>query len=207
MASMTVFGTGSMGRAIGAIAIRGGAAVQMLGTTLEKAAEAAASIGATPGVSGDDVTGDVVVLAVQHPQLEGIASAYAAELDGRIVVDISNPTDFSTLDSLDVAADSSAAAELQAALPGASVVKAFNTNFVASLVEGSVGGVATVVQMAGDDDEAKTYLAGILTAAGLRSVDAGDLRRARELEAFGFLQMVLAARGQIAWSGGFAVIP
>ena len=36
-------------------------------------------------------------------------------------------------------------------------------------------------------------------------VDAGSLRRARELEALGFLQITLAAGEKISWAGGFAV--
>lgn len=84
-------------------------------------------------------------------------------------------------------------------------MKAFNTNFAATLVSGELGGGPTVVQLAGDDDAAKKLLADVLTAAGLTVADAGALKRARELEALGFLQMVLAVREQISWTGGFAV--
>ena len=45
-----------------------------------------------------------------------------------------------------------------------------------------------------------------MTSAGLRAIDAGPLRRARELEALGFLQITLAAANKVAWTGGFAVI-
>lgn len=116
-----------------------------------------------------------------------------------------NPVDFSTFDSLTVPADSSAAAELQAALPGAKVVKAFNTNFAATLFSGEVGGVPTTVVIAGDDDGAKARLTELVSAGGVSTADAGSLKRARELEALGFLQLVLAVREQVAWTGGFAV--
>jgi predicted dinucleotide-binding enzyme len=62
------------------------------------------------------------------------------------------------------------------------------------------------VLIAGDDADAKSLLAGIVSAAGLRTVDAGSLRRAREMEALGFLQISLAAGEKIAWTGGFAVV-
>jgi predicted dinucleotide-binding enzyme len=62
------------------------------------------------------------------------------------------------------------------------------------------------VLLAGDDNDAKTALAGIITAGGLRALDAGSLRRARELEALGFLQIALAAANKIPWTGGFAVV-
>jgi predicted dinucleotide-binding enzyme len=46
----------------------------------------------------------------------------------------------------------------------------------------------------------------VVTAGGLKAVDAGSLSRARELEAIGFLQLALAAGEKISWTGGFAVI-
>lgn len=63
------------------------------------------------------MTGDVVVLAVPHPALDGILAAYGEQFAGKVVVDITNPVNFETFDSLVVPADSSAAAAL-AAQPG-----------------------------------------------------------------------------------------
>ena len=60
--------------------------------------------------------------------------------------------------------------------------------------------------VAGDDDEAKSVLAGIVTDGGLAAIDAGDLTRARELEAIGFLQIKLAATEKVSWTGGFGLV-
>ena len=60
--------------------------------------------------------------------------------------------------------------------------------------------------IAGDDADAKALLAGIVSAGGLRAVDAGSLKRARELEALGFLQLTLAAGEAISWTGGFGLV-
>ena len=60
--------------------------------------------------------------------------------------------------------------------------------------------------IAGDDADAKSHLAGLITAGGLNAIDAGSLRRARELEAIGFLQITLAAGEKVSWTGGFGVI-
>jgi len=46
----------------------------------------------------------------------------------------------------------------------------------------------------------------VISAAGLRVVDAGSLKRARELEAVGFLQLTLAAGEKISWTGGLALV-
>jgi len=126
-------------------------------------------------------------------------------LAGRIVVDITNPLDFETFDSLTVPADGSAAAEIAAALPQSRVLKAFNTTFAATLAAGTVGALPTTVLIAGDDADAKATLAGIVTSGGLEALDAGSLSRARELEALGFLQLTLAVNEKVSWTGGFGV--
>jgi predicted dinucleotide-binding enzyme len=66
--------------------------------------------------------------------------------------------------------------------------------------------VPTTVLVAGDDAAAKQTVVELVTAAGLRGVDAGSLKRARELEAVGLLQMTLAGAEKISWTGGLAVI-
>ena len=127
------------------------------------------------------------------------------QLADRIVVDITNPLDFETFDSLVVPADSSAAAEIAAALPDSRVLKAFNTTFAGTLAAGTVGTLPTTVLIAGNDTDAKSTLAGIVTSGGLKAIDAGSLKRARELEAVGFLQLTLAANEKVSWTGGFGV--
>lgn len=66
--------------------------------------------------------------------------------------------------------------------------------------------MTTTVQLASDDEAAKVRLAKLIQAGGLKTIDAGALKRARELEAFGFLQISLAVREQISWTGGFGVL-
>jgi 8-hydroxy-5-deazaflavin:NADPH oxidoreductase len=205
MTAITVIGTGNMGQAIAGIAAKGGASVQVLARDIEKAGTAAATVGATSGVVGDAISGEIVVLAVPYPALAELAKTYGDQFANKVIVDITNPVDFATFDGLVVPSDSSAASELAALVPGAKVVKAFNTNFAVTLASGELGGTPTVVQIAGDDDAAKKLLADVVTGAGLVVADAGALKRARELEALGFLQMVLAVREQIGWTGGFAV--
>jgi NADPH-dependent F420 reductase len=190
MALVSIIGTGTMGQAIAGVVGRSGNTVELLGQSdAEK-----------------PVTGEVVVLAVPHGAVADIVAQRGEQLAGKVVVDITNPVDFETFDSLVVPADGSAAAEIAAALPRSRVVKAFNTTFAATLASGTVGAQPTTVLIAGDDADAKSLLAGIVTAAGLRAIDAGSLRRARELESLGFLQITLAAAEKIAWTGGFAVV-
>ena len=190
MTNLSILGTGNMGQAIAAIAGKGGHSVQLLGS----------------GDADTAVTGEVVVLAVPYPAVSDVISQRGEQLAGKIVVDITNPLNFETFDSLVVPADSSAAADIAAALPQSRVLKAFNTNFAATLAAGTVGPVPTTVLTAGDDAEAKSALAGIVTSGGLNAIDAGALTRARELEALGFLQLTLAVTEKISWTGGFGVV-
>ena len=190
MAQLSIVGTGTMGQAIAALAAKGGHAVQLLGSKDQ----------ATP------VTGDVVVLAVPYPAVRAVIAERGESLVGKVVVDITNPLDFETFDSLTVPADGSAAEEIAAALPQSRIVKAFNTNFASTLAGGTVGALTTTVSIAGDDADAKAALAAVITSGGLKAVDAGSLKRARELESLGFLQITLAASEQISWTGGFGIV-
>jgi 8-hydroxy-5-deazaflavin:NADPH oxidoreductase len=136
------------------------------------------------------------VLAVPYPAVAYVIAKRADQLAGKIVVDITNPLNFESFDSLTVPADGSAAAEIAAALPQSRVVKAFNTTFAATLASSTAGPLPTTVLIAGDDADAKALLAG----------GDGALRRARELEALGFLQLTLAVSEKVPWTGGFGVV-
>ena len=209
MTSISIIGAGNMGTAIAAIAARGGASVQLLAQDAEKTRTAATQAGASvvAGVVGDALTGEIVVLALPYPAVAGVLEQYQGRLDGKILVDITNPLDFATFDSLVVPADGSAAQVIAEAVPGARVLKAFNTTFAATLATGGVNGVApTTVLVAGDDSAAKEALIGLLVAGGVLALDAGALKRARELESLGFLQLTLAAAGTTGWTGGFALV-
>ena len=152
------------------------------------------------------VSGDIVILAVYYPALKDMLGKYADELAGKIVVDITNPLNLETFDSLVVPPDSSSAAELAAALPSSQVLKAFNTTLAGTLSARKVGPNTTTVLVAGDDDEAKAALISAVEAGGIDAIDVGGLSRARELEAIGFLQIKLAASEKIGWTGGFGLV-
>jgi len=205
MAAVTVIGAGNLGGAVAALAAKAGATVQLLVRDPAKVSDFAASVGAAIGRIGDAATGDIVVLAVPYSAVPEVLSTYAGAWDGRIVVDATNPVDMATFDGLVVPGDSSAAQEFQASTPAVRVVKAFNTNFAATLATGAVGSAPTTVLIAGDDDSAKHAVADLVRGAGLRAADAGSLKRARELEALAFLQMTLAAAGTTSWTSGFAL--
>jgi len=190
MAHVSILGKGNMGQAISGLVTNGGNTVELFDTS----------------DADKPVTGDIVILAVPYPAVADILSTRGQQLAGKVVVDITNPLNFETFDSLTVPADSSAAAEIAAALPQSQVVKAFNASFAGTLAAGTVGPLPTTVLIAGDDADAKKLLAEVVTAGGLQAIDAGALSRARELEAMGFLQITLAARNAVPWTGGFGIV-
>ena len=190
MTHVSIIGTGTMGQAIAGVVTRGGNTVELLGH----------------GEAETPVTGELVVLAVPYSAVGEVVAQRGDSLAGKVVVDITNPVNFETFDSLVVAPDGSAAAEIAAALPRSRMVKAFNTTFGGTLTGGTVGPLTTTVLIAGDDADAKSLVTDVVTAGGLRAIDAGSLRRARELEALGFLQIALAAEEKVPWTGGFGVV-
>jgi NADPH-dependent F420 reductase len=197
---VTIIGAGNMGRGIGTRLVAGGNHVKILDRDPDQARELANELsqtartegGAEGGAAGDPLSGDVVILAVWYDGAQAAIEQYADQLAGKVVVDITNPVDVETFDGLVTPADSSAAEELAKRAPsGARLVKAFNTTFAATLVEGQVGGHQLDVLIAGDDDRAKETTAELARAGGLNVIDVGPLKRARELERLGFLHMAM----------------
>lgn len=206
MTSISIIGSGKMSAALAAVAARAGAPTQIV-------RRSTASIsGELPGVAysalGEPLTGELVVLAVPFVAYPSVLEHYRDQLADRVVVDISNPIDFTTYEPLALPGGSSTAAELARLLPpGTAVVKAFNVNLGDTLTSGTNGTTPTTVLFAGDYAEAKIAVAGLIEGAGLRAVDVGPLPRARELEAMGFLQIALAAAGKTRNESGFALLP
>jgi NADPH-dependent F420 reductase len=195
---VTIIGTGNMARGIGTRLATAGARLQILGRNADEArtlanelsGKAAAGQVTAGQLDADPVAGDVVVLALPYDAAVEVAKRLADQLANRIVVDITNPVNFATFDGLVVPPDSSAAQELAKLLPGATVVKAFNTTFAGTLTSGEVNGQPLDVFIATDSPEAAKAIASLVEQAGMRPIEIGPLRRARELEAMGYVHML-----------------
>jgi 8-hydroxy-5-deazaflavin:NADPH oxidoreductase len=187
---VTIIGTGNMARGIGSRVVAGGHDLTVVGKESNKAEAVAADIGGEGSVNtagtGDRIEGDVVVLAVYYPDARAAVEQHSDQLAGKVVVDITNPLN-ETFDELVVPADGSATAELTSLAPDARFVKAFNTTFANTLRTDD----ELDVLIAGDDDDAKATVAELARAGGLNPIDAGTLKRARELEALGLLHIGL----------------
>ena len=191
---VTIIGTGNMARGIGSRVLAGGHGLTVVGKDQDRAESVATDLGGEGKIStavvGDDLGGDVIVLAVYYPDAREAVAQYRDQLAGKPVVDITNPVNES-FDALVVPADSSASQELSQLAPDAQFVKAFNTTFANTLSSGEVGGHTLDVLIAGDDSAAKEAVIELARDGGLNPIDAGGLARARELEALGLLHMTL----------------
>jgi 8-hydroxy-5-deazaflavin:NADPH oxidoreductase len=201
--SAGVLGSGDVGRVLAAGLASRGVAVTLgtgrpddddlrtwasgAGVTLGGFAEAAAA-------------GDVVVLAVR-----GASDALGGVLDaaggpdafaGKVLVDVTNPLVFGDgpPPALEVGHQDSGGERLQRRLPGARVVKAFNTVGNSLMVDPELPGGPPTMFIAGDDDAAKATVAAILEAFGWRALDVGGIERSRELESLCILWVAVGVK-------------
>jgi NADPH-dependent F420 reductase len=212
--NVTIIGAGNMARGISTRLLAGGNSVTLVARNATRAAELAQELRAAAKSSatvtavpfGSPVAGDIVILAVHYSSVPSIVKQYGDMLAGKIIVDITNPLN-ATFDDLATPPGSSAAEEIARMVPaGARVIKAFNTVFAGTLATGQVAGQPLDVFIAGDDAEAKASFANLVQAGGLRPVDVGPLRRARQLEGVGLLQITLQQTLGTNWMSAVKIL-
>lgn len=146
------------------------------------------------GIAAATVAADVVVLATPYGAVEDALDA-AGDLRGKVVVDATNPI-AEGMAGLLLGTTTSGAEQVAAHVPGAHVVKAFNTTGAGNMADPGYPGGAIVMPVAGDDDEAKAVVMGLASDLGFEPVDLGPLVTARYLEPLAMVWITLAfARG------------
>lgn len=188
---IAIIGTGGIGAGLASVLAKAGNEVTV--SDRKGGAEAVAKL-AAKGVSvrAAEVrpavqAADVVILAVPYGAAAGLAEV--ADFAGKIVVDVTNPVkdDFS---GLKIGHDTSAAEEIARALPGAKVVKAFNTVFAQVYDQGlNFGGAPVQTFVAADEVDAKAAVIALAKDAGFDARDAGPLSNARYIEPLAYLNI------------------
>jgi predicted dinucleotide-binding enzyme len=193
MSSISIIGSGNMASAIGALALKGGNTVEIIGRDQAKAAALASALGngATARPWGAAPGGDIVILAVLFDSAVPVVSQYGDALADKIIVDITNPFNPSATGLAITDGTSIAQMVAKAAPANAHIVKAFNTLFRDVL---AAGGPLDVF-IAGDDAQAKASVSAFIESLGLRPQDTGDLSMAHWLEGAGLLSVGLANHG------------
>jgi len=185
-----ILGTGDVGKALGNGFIKYGHDVTMgsreAGNAKAVAWAAAAGVTAKAATFAGAVQGaDVVVLATLWTgtrsalDMAGGPAAFA----GKVVIDATNPLDFSQgVPRLSIGHTDSAGEQVQRWLPGAKVVKAFNMIGNAHMVNPQFPGGPPDLFICGNDDGAKQVVADIGQAFGLSATDFGGIEMSRVLE-------------------------
>src|SRR5450631_1585776 len=173
-----------MAAAIGGLAAMPGPTVEVISRDAAKARAMAEQVGAgaKTGTFGAAPAGDIIILAVPYAAVLDVVTQYGDELAGKLLVDITNPTnaDFTGFVTPE---DSFGAQEIAKAAPAdADIVKAFNTLNSHVLAAGPVEGHPLDVFLAGDDVQAKARVSAFIKSLGLRPMDTGELPMARTLE-------------------------
>jgi predicted dinucleotide-binding enzyme len=153
--------------------------------------------------------GELVVLGVLgNAALDVIADADARNFSGKVVIDATNPLDFSGgfPPKLSVSGEDSLGERVQRALPDAKVVKAFNTIGSPYFVDPAFSEGAPTMFIAGDDEGSKETVRDALSDFGWsQTIDLGGIEGSRELEAICIAWVKIGgARG--AWDHGFKLL-
>ena len=190
---VTVIGAGNIGSAFVKQLVRAGHEVSVTARSSAKAERlAAAHPGAKAVPAATAAAGaDVIVLATGYGDaVEALKSV--GDLQGKVVIDITNPLTADYM-GLTLGHSTSAAEEIAKAVPGAQIVKGFNTVFAQVLAEGADFGAgrSVTVFVASDSERARQTASALAHSMGFEVVDAGGLKNARYLEPLAGLNIYL----------------
>ena len=197
--NITVIGSGNMGSGLVKQLTRAGHRVLVTGRDAAKAEALARRYGTRAVKPAEAAASDVIIVATGYADTVTALKALGG-LEGKVVVDITNPLTADYM-GLTIGHTTSAAEEIARAVPGARVVKAFNTVFAQVLDEGArLGGQPVPVFVAGDDPGAKSAVAGVAHSMGFDVIDAGALKNARYLEPMAGLNIYLGYGAKLGTS-------
>jgi predicted dinucleotide-binding enzyme len=126
---------------------------------------------------------ELVFLSVLGTAAVEVATGVGDQLRGKVLVDTTNPLDFSSgQPGLFVGHTDSLGEQVQRAVPEAHVVKAYNTVGNTLMVDPDLPGGPPSMFIGGDSDEAKAAVTTLLTETGWDVVDLGGIQASRYLE-------------------------
>jgi 8-hydroxy-5-deazaflavin:NADPH oxidoreductase len=208
-----ILGTGDVGRALGKGFLALGHEVK-LGARDAKNEKAAAWVKengdkASAGTFTDAAAfGELIVLATLGAgNKAAIEQARPDNLKGKILIDATNPLDFSRgfPPTLALSGNDSGGEQVQRLASGAKVVKAFNIVGNAHMFKPSFPGGPPDMFICGNDDGAKKQVTELLQEFGWNTTDIGGIEGSRYLEAMCMVWVMYAARTN-QWNHAFKMI-
>ena len=207
-----ILGTGDVGRALGSGFAATGHQVKVGSRDANnpRLKEWAGKAGAhTSGGTFADAAafGELVVLATRWSGTENALRLAGTEsLAGKVLVDATNPLDFSTRPpTLAVGRTDSGGEQVQRWAPGARVVKAFNTVGNALMFRPSFAGGPPDMFTCGNDEAAKRVVGTILNEFGWEAIDLGGIEQSRYLEPLAMVWIVHGFRTN-SWNHAFKLL-
>ncbi len=209
--NVTIIGTGKMARGLGSRLLESGHHVTLVGHTPGKAEALVEELkgrttkGSISVAIPDTLPGEIVILAVPYPAVESVVRHYLELLPGKILVDITNPVDFQKMEM--IVSDGSAAEEIARIAPVSThVVKAFNTLFARPLLDRQMDCGPMDVFIAGNDADARATIARLAEDIGLRPIDVGPLKWARQIEAMELLHMAIQSSSNLGFKSAIKIV-
>jgi hypothetical protein len=183
---LAILGSGSVGRAlaVGLARAEHDIVVASRDTNAPTLTEWAGSAGIALATPAAAVSGADLVLNATPGNVAVEAVRAASMADGAVLLDVSNPLDFSSgAPSVFTGVDRTIGEELQGAFPALRVVKSLCTVNNAVMVNPAALGEPTTMFMAGDDADAKETVRALLASLGWTDIlDVGPIAAARQLE-------------------------
>ena len=194
-----IIGSGVVGQTLGAKLVERGEDVVLgtrspgnvsdrrgFGQSLDEWLKATGSKGRIGSFADAAAHGEIVINATSGTvSLDALRLAGEQNLRGKILIDVSNPLDFSKgmPPTLTVCNTDSIGEQIQRAFPEARVVKTLDTLYAHVMVNPGVLGEESTVFVAGNDPDAKATVTDLLTEFGHTDViDLGDITAARGTE-------------------------
>lgn len=203
---IAIIGVGPVGTALAEAFITAGHKVVLSARDEAHAEKVAVQVKAAPAASNREAAmgADVVVMAVPAMAVPAVLNDLEGVIDGKVVIDLTNPI---SEDRETILRESASLAEAAAILaPEAKIVKAFNTVLSTRMTDPVVEGIPLDGYYAGDDPDAKEVVAGLLEQLGFRPIDVGELVVSRTLELMAYLNMSLNAVNGWSWRSGWKLL-
>lgn len=191
---VAIIGLGNIGKVVASNLIKGNRSVIVASRKLEDAKALAGKLG--PLAMATDIStaireSEIVILAVWFDSIKTMLKEYAVDLQGKIIIDPSNPIapDGNGGFKKIIAVDESAGEIISAQLPqGAKLAKAFGTLGAASLESASRKGPdAAVLFYATDDVSINSTIEALIRDGGFEPVRVGGIDQSIRIEVFGGL--------------------
>jgi NADPH-dependent F420 reductase len=204
---IAIIGTGNVGSGLATAFVGAGHRVYLTARSVDKVEAAAHTAGAIVATSpaGAAALADVVILAVPFGAAEELAAAIRPVVNGKPIVDVTNPAKSDWSGPLFGGTDSGAE-QIAEWLPDAHVVKAFNTLLANNIADPAPEGIKLDGYVAADDADAKAIVLELAGSIGLNPIDVGPLSAARQLESLAWLNISLNMAPGSTWKTGWKLV-